>query len=49
MVGLILWLLGLVDVGTDIQDVNTDTRQEQQIIIQYNIEDEEYKVPTYKS
>ena len=49
MVGLILWLLGLVDVGTDIQDVNTDTRQEQQIIIQYNIEDEEYRVPTYKS
>ena len=49
MVGLILWLLGLIDVGTDIQDVNTDTRQEQQIIIQYNIDDEEYRVPTYKS
>lgn len=49
MVGLILWLLGLIDVGTDIQDVSTDTRQEQQIIIQYNIEDEEYRVPTYKS
>jgi hypothetical protein len=56
MVGLILWLLGLIGVGTntqdvvtDIQDVGTDTRQEQQIIIQYNIEDEEYKVPTYKS
>ena len=44
MVGLILWLL-----ATDIQDVSTDTRQEQQIIIQYNIEDEEYRVPTYKS
>jgi hypothetical protein len=49
MVGLILWLLGLIDVGTDVQDVNTDTRQEQQIIIQYNIDDEEYRVPTYKS
>ena len=49
MVGLILWLLGLIDVGTDIQDVSTDTRQEQQIIIQYNIDDEEYRVPTYKS
>lgn len=49
MVGLILWLLGLVGMGTDIQDVGTDTRQEQQIIIQYNIEDEEYRVPTYKS
>lgn len=49
MVGLILWLLGLIDVGTDVQDVSTDTRQEQQIIIQYNIDDEEYRVPTYKS
>ena len=49
MVGLILWLLGLIDVGTDVQDVSTDTRQEQQIIIQYSIEDKEYRVPTYKS
>jgi hypothetical protein len=52
MVGLILWLLGLIDVGTDIQDVqdvSTDTRQEQQVIVQYNIEGEEYRVPTYKS
>ena len=49
MVGLLMWLLGLIDVGTDVQDVSTDTRQEQQIIIQYNIEDEEYRVPTYKS
>ena len=49
MVGLILWLLGLIDVGTDIQDVGTDTRQEQQVIVQYNIEGEEYIVPTYKS
>ena len=49
MVGLLMWLLGLVDVGTEVQEVKVDTRQEQQIIIQYNIEDEEYKVPTYKS
>ena len=50
MVGLILWLLELIGMGTtDVQDMGTDTRQEQQIIIQYNIEDEEYKVPTYKS
>ena len=49
MVGLILWLLGLIDVGTDIQDVGTDTRQEQQIIIHYNIVVEEYRVATYKS
>jgi hypothetical protein len=49
MVGLILWLLGLIDVGTDVQDVSTDTRQEQQVIVQYNIEGEEYRVPTYKS
>ena len=49
MVGLILWLLGLIDVGTDVQDVGTDTRQEQQVIVQYNIEGEEYRVPTYKS
>ena len=49
MVGLLMWLLGLIDVGTDIQDVGTDTRQEQQVIVQYNIEGEEYIVPTYKS
>ena len=49
MVGLILWLLGLIDVGTEVQEVKVDTRQEQQIIIQYNIDDEEYRVPTYKS
>ena len=49
MVGLILWLLELIGMGADIQDVDTDTRQEQQVIIQYNIEGEEYKVPTYKS
>ena len=49
MVGLILWLLGLVDVSTEVQEVKVDTRQEQQVIVQYNIEDEEYKVPTYKS
>ena len=49
MVGLLMWLLGLIDVGTDVQDVNTDTRQEQQVIVQYNIEGEEYRVPTYKS
>ena len=49
MVGLLMWLLELIGMGTDVQDVGTDTRQEQQIIIQYNIEDEEYKVPTYKS
>ena len=49
MVGLLMWLLGLIDVGTDIQDVGTDTRQEQQVKVQYNIEGEEYRVPTYKS
>ena len=49
MVGLILWLLGLIDVGTEVQEVKVDTRQEQQIIIQYNLDDEEYRVPTYKS
>ena len=49
MVGLLMWLLGLIDVSTDIQDVGTDTRQEQQVIVQYNIEGEEYIVPTYKS
>ena len=49
MVGLILWLLELIGMGADIQDVGTDTRQEQQVIVQYNIEGEEYKVPTYKS
>ena len=49
MVGLILWLLGLIDVGTDVQEVKVDTRQEQQVIVQYNIEGEEYRVPTYKS
>lgn len=49
MVGLILWLLGLIDVGTEVQEVKVDTRQEQQVIVQYNIEGEEYRVPTYKS
>ena len=49
MVGLLMWLLGLVDVSTEVQEVKVDTRQEQQVIVQYNIEDEEYKVPTYKS
>lgn len=49
MVGLLMWLLGLIDVGTDIQEIKVDTRQEQQVIVQYNIEGEEYRVPTYKS
>ena len=49
MVGLLMWLLELIGMGADIQDVGTDTRQEQQVIVQYNIEGEEYKVPTYKS
>lgn len=49
MVGLLMWLLGLVDVSTEVQEVKVDTRQEQQVIVQYNIEGEEYKVPTYKS
>lgn len=49
MVSLILWLLGLVDVGTEVQEVKVDTRQEQQVIVQYNIEGKEYIVPTYKN
>ena len=49
MVGLLIWLLELIGMGTDIQDVGADTRQEQQVIVQYNIEGEEYRVPTYKS
>jgi hypothetical protein len=49
MVGLLMWLLGLVDVSTEVQEVKVDTRQEQQVIVQYNIEGEEYIVPTYKS
>ena len=49
MVGLLMWLLELIGMGADIQDVGTNTRQEQQVIVQYNIEGEEYKVPTYKS
>lgn len=49
MVGLLMWLLELIGMGTDVQDVGTDTRQEQQVIVQYNIEGEEYIVPTYKS